>query len=414
MTANDNPLTLNALGQPDTDIFLSDLAYKVVLAPSGSDDPPNSTIFTADNYYIPPTTAKFNSGSGNPNGSVAGTAGSVGVPASVYWDYSNAVLYVATTTGIAAAAVWTAVTPATPPVTPQGRLTLTSNTPVISTGVTAGTSVYYTPHVGNRVPIYDGSAFSNSQFAQLTLSLVASHVANAIYDVFVFLNSSTVTVGTGPAWTTATFGSGDRGTGAATTELTRVQGVLVNNVAITARNGSNTYSVAANKATYVGTILIDGTNGQISCLLATGISRRWGVFNAYSRHRQVMRCVNPAESWITTTASWRAANNDTTNSITIIQGLVEDSSRAEYSVNALPAGSGVLYIGIGLNDSTNPSSPRASTVDDTSSYLTTSYLANLPLGGNVLYAIEVTDGVNGGTYDANLGLTSMFSVEFFA
>jgi hypothetical protein len=33
---------------------------------------------------------------------------------------------------------------------------------VISTGVTAATSVYYTPHVGNRIPIYDGSAFSNS------------------------------------------------------------------------------------------------------------------------------------------------------------------------------------------------------------------------------------------------------------
>jgi hypothetical protein len=234
---------------------------------------------------------------------------------------------------------------------------------VISTGVTAATSVYYTPHVGNRVPIYDGSAFSNSQFAELTLSLVASHVANSIYDVYVFLNGSTVTVGTGPAWTTATFGSGARGTGAGTTELTRVQGVLVNNVAITARNGSNTYSVAANKATYVGTILIDGTNGQISCLLATGTSRRWGVFNAYSRHRQVMRCVNPAEL-DNTTASWRAANNDTTNSITIIQGLVEDSSRAQYSVNALPAASGILYIGIGLNVSTSPSAPRASTVDD--------------------------------------------------
>jgi hypothetical protein len=320
VTANDNPITLNALGQSDTAIYLSDAAYKIVLAPPGSDDPPDSALWTGDNFYIPAATAKFNSVSGNPNGSVAGTAGSVGVPADVCWDYSNAVLYVCTTTGVAAAAVWTAVTPATPPVTPQGRLTLTSNTPVISTGVTAGTSVYYTPHVGNRVPIYDGSAFSNSQFAQLTLSLVANHVANAIYDVYVFLNSGSVTVGTGPAWTTATFGSGDRGTGAGTTELTRVQGVLVNNVAITARNGSNTYSVAANKATYVGTILIDGTNGQISCLLATGTSRRWGVWNAYSRHKQVMRCVNPAESWVTMTAVWRAANNDTTNSIAFVQG----------------------------------------------------------------------------------------------
>jgi hypothetical protein len=100
--ANDNPLTLNALGQPDTDIYLSDLPYKIVLAPAGSDDPPNSPIWTADNFSIPSATAKFNSGSGNPTGFVAGTAGSVGVPANVYWDYTNAVLYVCTTTGIAA------------------------------------------------------------------------------------------------------------------------------------------------------------------------------------------------------------------------------------------------------------------------------------------------------------------------
>ena len=38
LTANANPLTLNSLGQPDTAIFLSDALYKIVLAPSGSDD----------------------------------------------------------------------------------------------------------------------------------------------------------------------------------------------------------------------------------------------------------------------------------------------------------------------------------------------------------------------------------------
>jgi hypothetical protein len=61
-------------------------------------------------------------------------------------------------------------------------------------------------------------------------------------------------------------------------------------------------------------------------------------------------------------------------------------------VNALPDANGVLYIGIGLNVSDATSAPRASTVDDSPAYLATTYQANLPLGGNILYALELTDG----------------------
>ena len=46
--------------------------------------------------------------SGNPNGSVAGTAASSNNPPSVVWDYTNAILYFCITTGNAAAAVWQA------------------------------------------------------------------------------------------------------------------------------------------------------------------------------------------------------------------------------------------------------------------------------------------------------------------
>lgn len=46
--------------------------------------------------------------SGNPNGQLAGTAGSATTNAQFAWDYTNGILYVCTTTGNAAAAVWTA------------------------------------------------------------------------------------------------------------------------------------------------------------------------------------------------------------------------------------------------------------------------------------------------------------------
>jgi hypothetical protein len=52
---------------------------------------------------------------GNPNGFVAGSQASVNNPPSVVWDYTNAILYFCTTTGNAAAAVWSQ------PVSPVNR-----------------------------------------------------------------------------------------------------------------------------------------------------------------------------------------------------------------------------------------------------------------------------------------------------
>lgn len=49
-SANTNPITLNALGMPSTEIWwTAGQSYKVVYAPPGSDDPPNSPIKTWDN-----------------------------------------------------------------------------------------------------------------------------------------------------------------------------------------------------------------------------------------------------------------------------------------------------------------------------------------------------------------------------
>jgi hypothetical protein len=50
LSANTNPLILNALGEPSTEIWFTEgLAYKVVYAPVGDTDPPSSPIWTIDN-----------------------------------------------------------------------------------------------------------------------------------------------------------------------------------------------------------------------------------------------------------------------------------------------------------------------------------------------------------------------------
>lgn len=356
-TANDNPMTLDEYGRVPETVFLQNEYYTVVLAEPDADDPPSGAQIVWQDDYV--SASDFKSFSirktynGNPNGYVAGTAGSSGVLPTECWDYTNNILYICTTTGNAAAAVWTAVNAAAAatPLAAQGRLTLTSNTPYLTTGVTAGTAVYYTPAVGNLVPIYGGSSFSPYEFSQLTLTLSSSHLANSIYDVFIFLDGSDVRIGTGPAWSSATAGSCDRGTGAGSTELTRVLGFDVNANAITLRNGSTTYSVAANRAFWVGTIFMDSSNGQVTCHTAYGQSRKWGVWNTFNQREINLKAGDSTSSWSYSTATWRASNNASANKVTPLVGKAEQF----YDVNfcqkwsIASAANGIGGVAIGQN-----------------------------------------------------------------
>lgn len=352
-------LALNSAGYYAGEIFLAeDGAYKCVL-----EDSAGSVVWTADpvsgSGYA--TSAQFLTYAGNPNGNVAGTAGSGSIQSDVLWDRTNSILYVCTTSGVAASAVWTAVnasatTPAVP--IPQGRLTMTSATPVISTGVSAGTAVYYALFNGNLVPIYNGTSMVPTEFTELTLALVASHTANSIYDVFVWSESGVLTLGTGPAWTTATAGSGARGTGAGTTELARVKGLWTNSVSMTTRNGSTTYSVSANRATYLGSIIMDGTNGQLTCHTAYGQSRKFGVWNAYNRVPIILQAGDTTASWTYNTATIRQSNGAAGNTLAVFCGLAEElatidfSQYIEHTTDASGGAYDVSKIGIGVNSTT--------------------------------------------------------------
>jgi hypothetical protein len=253
---------------------------------------------------------------------------------------------------------------AKPAIAPQGRLTLVSGTPVIASDQTAKTSVFYTPYIGDLIPIPNGTALLVKEFAELTLSLVSNHVATNIYDVFVFLDpadNATVVIGTGPAWSVATAGSGSRGTGAGTTELARLKGILVNNVAATMRNGSTTYSVGAKSAIYVGSIFIDTTNGQVNCHVAAGQSRKWDVWNAFNRVPVCVKVFDATASWTYGTATFRSSNNAAANNFTAFSGLAEEETEItfdQFCDIANSNGSGATLnsnIGIGVNSTTTTS-----------------------------------------------------------
>lgn len=397
--ANSNPLTLNSSGYAATAIYMSDAAYKVVLAPSTDSDPPTSPIWTADNYHPPEyaVEAQFNSYNGNPNGNVAGTAGTTTTNADSVWDYANSILYVCTTSGTASTAVWTALnagaaTSIIP--TPQGRLTPTAGgNPVIASEVTAATAVYYTPYVGDLIPIYNGSTMVARQFTELTLTLVSAHAADTLYDVFMFSNAGVLTLVTGPAWSASGAGAGSRGTGAGTTQLTRLNGILTNFVQITGRNGSTTYTVAANQGTYLGTILVDGSAGQVTCHKTFGQNRRWAVWNMYNRQPIILKCGDATASWAYSTAATRASRGDSANRVHCLVGYPEEDVDCEFVQTIVAAASASPTIGIGVNSTSvisgsNPSVGSNNGTQTTTALLAKHTLNTIPTGLTQIYSLE--------------------------
>ena len=133
---------------------------------------------------------------------------------------------------------------------PQGYLNLVGQASgdVIQTADVLGAStIYYSPYVGNTIPIWNGTVFKQITFSELTTTLTAAgSPSNTIQDECVFSNNGTPTLVTGPSWTTVTAGSGNRGTGAGTAQITKLQGIWVNAVSMVGYNGLSSFSIPAN------------------------------------------------------------------------------------------------------------------------------------------------------------------------
>lgn len=72
-----------------------------------------------------------------------------------------------------------------------GRLTTASGSPT-GGGFAAGT-IYYTPYLHDRVPVWDGTRWVSTVFTQRSLSLFG-HDANTNYDVFLYDSGGTLTL----------------------------------------------------------------------------------------------------------------------------------------------------------------------------------------------------------------------------
>lgn len=112
----------------------------------------------------------------------AGADGSAGIV--IVWEYGFSTTTVAPTSDVHIV---------------QGRLTLTSGTPVTTSDVTAAGTLYFTPYNGNIVRLYDGSNWLLETFSEISLALSISD--NTLYYIYLDDDAATLSTST-TAYTT--------------------------------------------------------------------------------------------------------------------------------------------------------------------------------------------------------------------
>lgn len=217
---------------------------------------------------------------------------------------------------------------------PAARLTLTAGTPVTTADVAGQTRVYYTPYLGNTIPIYDGSALVAIPFSEVSLLLDATschenyHQAGKLFDFFVFTDASTVRLGSAPQWASSISGASVRGEGEGTSELELLDGLWVNKHPLILRYAascSNTREVPARQATFVGTCGMSA-DGQAD---DSKLNRL--VSNAYNKVERLMHQFEGTASWVYSTATLRQTRASLANQLNVVVAIPGDLADAESS-----------------------------------------------------------------------------------
>lgn len=208
------------------------------------------------------------------------------------------------------------------PVSLCGRLSLQSGKPIPDAPVASGATIYFTPYLGNKSVLYNGTNLIQVEFSELSLSLdygPGVEVDN-IYDVFLVDDDGTLRIGFGPAWLSQT----SRGSGINTTEITLKNGVYVNAQAMYLTCGLTHIDVTAQQfqATYLGSFLAtDGGPGGSTGNGATSDDDTHGyLFNAYNQVDRQLRVLSENEHSYLTEAV-RDWNNTRETELSVLCGL---------------------------------------------------------------------------------------------
>jgi hypothetical protein len=286
----------------------------------------------------------------------------------------------------------------------DGRLTLTSGVPVTTSSVTGAGTLYFTPHRGNVVSLYDGSGWVDHSLTERSLSLSGLD-RHRLYDIFLYNLAGTLTL-EAIGWTAPPSGAISNVTnanppvvtstahGLAVGDVVTIYGVVgatgVNGTFRVSAQDANTFTLqtlaaanpgapgayssggtwvkknyAASRATalatqdgthvltgdatrlYLGTIGITAAGGESEDTVTARL-----VWNYYNRVERIGHFRDSTGSnWTYNSAAYRAAGNNLARAVDVVIGLSEDVLKA--TVMAGSSGSGAAgHVGIGIDSAT--------------------------------------------------------------
>ncbi len=240
-------------------------------------------------------------------------------------------------------------------VAPQGRLTLQNNTPVMNADTVGASILYYTPYVGNSVPISNGTSIVNQSFSQLSLSVSGGMLtAQNTYDVYV------VSVSGSPALCVVGAWSADNHSRSSGYDLTIWQGLWVNAGSVTCNTATTNIVLPIKGGIYLGSVY--ATQGGLMTMQfkpdpqTSGNGTLLGLYNAYNRVRVTAMARDGNTSWAVTTPNhWADADAgggyNYWNRITWLDGLQQSNVTARYeALFALNSNASAALVGIDLDD----------------------------------------------------------------
>jgi hypothetical protein len=214
------------------------------------------------------------------------------------------------------------------PSTCEGRVTTETGVPVSTSDRTSQGTIYFTPYLGARISLYDGTRWKLYTFTERSLAL-SSLTSGKNYDVFAYDNAGTLTLELSAAWTNDTTRAD---------ALTTQDGIPVKSGATTRR--------------YLGTIRTTGTTTT-----EDSAAKRF-VWNLYNRVPRVMKgATEGTDTWSYTSTTFRQANASTANQLAYVAGVADAIVRAQVVGFAFNANNVYITVGIGVDSSTVNSAP---------------------------------------------------------
>ncbi len=258
---------------------------------------------------------------------------------------------------------------------PNGRLTLTSGTPIMSGNVTGASTIYFTPYEGNAVYLYDGQTWVAHELAEVGLALSAL-TSGKNYDVFLYSSSGVPTLELSAAWVS---------------DSTRTD-------ALATQDGVPVKSGAATRL-HIGTIRTTGTSTtEFSFFEGTG-PRRALVWNRYNKVLVPIVASDTAGTYTYTTATFRKARNSDNSKVEFVMGAFGDEVRIDAMHRSFNSSGAFRSAGVGLDSTSVPEKNRSVTSAAADMTMPCNMAEQLAIGYHFAHVLEYSQALGTTTWN---------------